>query len=229
MGDAVKIRKLAAVLAVMTASVLGVAPVASAAESDGLDYLRDYWTQHGVPAETQDTLVEDYLDGNLPDSMTGVEPTGSETVETLEEVVTVFTYPDGSVSHQSVQAEEQSGGISTRGITGCKDSAGSGYVHYSGCVVSAGNGDFYLKFKVSYDKYSTGCAAITSSGSAEPSSPGGSMTDPVRTVNRKQSTKAQQAVVKYHSVYTSALNGNDQDVYLGFWLTCAGKRSISTS
>ncbi len=103
-------------------------------------------------------------------------------------------------------------------------------MRYSGCRVVGDNGIYRIGFKVTYETYfGAANAEIKGAGSATAKSGTGSITDPVRDLYRTKSTRTTKAAVKYRSDYKAWSNQHQTDVYLGFWLTYNGVRSVTTS
>jgi hypothetical protein len=226
-------RRTLIAIATGLALTLGAASSAVADVPDPYEEARAFWTSHGVPAEVQDTLVDELSTTGAIDAIRhGVDPVSVETLDESDATVTVSTFPDGSISVTSVEKPVvvPPGQITTQAsIAGCTAQGGSGYVNYTGCVVSADAAIFKIAFKASYSVPNGASAKITSTWGAQATSGVGTITNPTRTLWRPQASSVQQAVAKYHSDYTAWSSGLQQDVYLGFWLTSTGQTSTSTS
>lgn len=227
-------------------AVLGVlmvlavlAPTASPASADVSDPdeagLREFWTEYGVTPQVQDALLEKLETTGAIDALVGDLSTAVTTTrQTATTVVTIYTFPDGSVTvlasqrpHRPVSRPGVITPMSTVSYTGCTTTSGSGWVHYAGCTLEIANGVVHMKYKVTWEKYSTGPAQILSSGTASAGCTGGTCTAPFRALWRPAATSSLDAVVKYRTVYTSSLQ--QYTVYLSFWVSYNGTWSVTES
>lgn len=198
--------------------------------------VRAFWTEHGVPEATQDALAErmattgtiDALSGRFADATATTRDTGTA-------VETTYTFADGSIAvlagEEPVRQPARSGSVSPMDIFygNCTMTSGSGWVHYDRCDAELAAGYVNLKFKVSWEKYSSGPAKITWSGGSKAVCYYGTCTDPVKALWRPTSSVNQEAVVKYRTVYTAYGNASQYSQYLGFWVTSTGSYSFTTS
>jgi hypothetical protein len=196
-------------------ALLLVAPTGSPASAEVEDPnaapLREFWTEYGVAPETQDALIERFATTGSIDALVGDLSTAVTTTrQTLTSVETIYTYPDGSitvVASQRPRRDVSRPGVVTPMSTvyygDCTTTSGSGWIHYANCNVEVANGYVYLKYTVTWEKYSSGPAQLNSSGSSKATCYYGSCTAPVRALWRPQSTSTQEAVVKYSTTYTA--------------------------
>lgn len=105
------------------------------------------WTQYGVPAETQATLMANLKAGQPLDAMTGVEPTSTETFTTPAKETTVARFDDGSIAITTIEDKSPA-----RSVGNCADDAPT-YARY--CEVNGWWGTVQLAFFSSYTKRDT--------------------------------------------------------------------------
>ncbi|MFE5309536.1 hypothetical protein [Isoptericola sp. NPDC056605] len=222
--------------ALLGSLVVASAVVPAAAADDGLGETRDFWTKYGVSASVQEDLAHKFLTTGSIDATEAYTEPVSVTSGTFDGVpASVATFADGSISVTSAEGptENASGTMSalSAAVTGCDAVSGNAAVmRYSGCKVVGDNGIYRIGFKVTYETYfGAANAAIKGAGSADASSGTGTISDPERVLYRTQSTRTTKAAVKYHSDYKAWSNLHQTDVYLGFWLTYNGVRSVTTS
>lgn len=232
------IRTLAASALAAAVSLGAIAPAGATdtATDESSAEIRAFWDQYGVDPDVQDALVAKLEShGKLDASGAHAEPVSVDTDTTAGMSVTVETFADGSIRVSGVEqanaSSESTGGIELldSGVTDCTSSSGTGWVHYTGCRVFSANGTQNISFKVDYEKYSAGHAKILRSYGAVSSSQYGSMTLPTRTLWRPQSSATQKAVAKYSSDYESHNGASSETIYLAFWLSSNGTRSVGLS
>lgn len=218
--------------------LLLAAPVANSSgngSSNDATALRAFYTQWGVPRGTQDSLIRELNSVGVVGSMLGGENYSVDHRTSNGMSAEVRTYADGSIKVFAIEVPTvvapAAPGVVTAlsSVTGCTQTSGSGWIHYSGCNVFVGDGVKDLGYKVTYEKYSAGYAKLISSSDPKATCSWGTCTTPTRSLWRPQSTAAQQAVVKYHTVYTSYLGTQSEDMYLGFWLNRYGTYTLTTT
>lgn len=232
------IRSLAAGALAAAVSLGSIAPAVATGSvtDDSSAEIRAFWDHYGVAPEIQDALVAKLeSNGSLDASSAYAEPVSVDTDTTASVTVTVETFADGSIRVSGIETapgdDESTGGIGLldAGVTDCKSTSGTGWVHYTGCRVFSANGTQNISFKVDYEKYSAGNAKIIRSYGAVSSSQYGSMTLPTRTLWRPQSSATQKAVAKYRSDYESHNGASSETIYLAFWLSSNGTRTVGLS
>lgn len=111
-------------------------------------------------------------------------------------------------------------------LSGCTITSGTGWAHYENCQVQSDDGVHNFRYKVTYEKYAQANAKIMSAWDAKITCVWGGCTAPERSMWRPKSTATQDAVVKYHSQYTSWNNGASEDLYLSLWLSKKGVPTV---
>ncbi|WP_141371953.1 hypothetical protein [Cellulomonas cellasea] len=211
--------------------------MSASAEEDQFAPTRAFWTQYGVPAETQDALIAELLAGGTIDAFDqNAVPVSSRQHTTLEDSSTVATFSDGSILVTSRERPDRrltSNSVTPDAVTtylgDCSVTSGAGWVSYRGCNVEATDGIRYIGYKASYEKYSSGNAQILATWDAHVSCTYGSMTTPTVAYSRLQSTSTQSAVVKRVSTWTGTGGNSSETMYLSLWVTRAGAASVGTS
>ncbi len=153
------------ITAIVTAGmVLGTAGVAAAVapattplmlDPAAEQSVRNFLTQYGVDAATQERLFTDLQAGHLWDSASGkVAPTARSIVTTGNEMYVVATYPDGSISVTETPAPPAPiGGVTPMTFGECTVSSTTHYsTSYVNCKVSASNGLSWASFRADYTK-----------------------------------------------------------------------------
>lgn len=198
--------------------------------------VRPFWTAHGVPEATQDALADKMATTGTIDALSGrFADATATTTDTGTMVETTYTFADGSIAvlagDEPVPQAANSGAVSPMDIFygNCTMTSGAGWVHYDRCDAELTAGHVNLKFKVSWEKHSSGPAKMTWSGGSKAVCCYGTCTDPVRALWRPTSSVNHEAVVKYRTVYTAYGNASQYSQYLGFWVTSTGAYSFTTS
>ncbi|WP_216404872.1 hypothetical protein [Arcanobacterium phocae] len=156
-------------LAVLTIAFLGIQiPAHAVGESvytnGDLKAVTEFWTDNGVSADVQDSLIEKIRSGKLTDADAGtVEAIRSETIYRHGNQETILTYPDGSITVTAMQVapgqfdassfgDEATNAImpQSAGLYGCRIWSGSGYAIYSGCTVFGSTGTVQAGFAADY-------------------------------------------------------------------------------
>lgn len=235
-----KSRRVAARVALVVALIASAASSAAASDDQpdpAPPEVRAFWTEYGVSQETQDYLAQkmattgtiDALSGDLADAAATTRTTG-------ESIETVYSFPDGSIA--VVAGERPTRRVAKPGVVtpnatifygNCTTTSGSGWVHYDKCDVEVSVGYVNLGYKVSWEKYSSGAAKITWSGSPKATCYYGACSTPERSLWRPNSSVTQDAVVKYRTVYTAFGNASQFTQYLGFWVDYTGTYDFSLS
>lgn len=152
-----------AIAATVMLTTTAIAPAASAAQAgDGwaptdseIALLGDFLETYEVPADVQESLLEDAAAGRAWDSLGNAEPVSEKTLQLESETATVQTFEDGSISVTTVDEPVlEPEGISTRKLTGC--SATKVGLH-KGCKIHFNNGAvsywFQANYTIKYDAY----------------------------------------------------------------------------
>lgn len=105
------------------------------------------WTEYGVPAETQNLLLQKVHSGQAIDSMTGAKPVAVETQTSAMKLSTVARYADGSISVSTIQSDSATS--PTQSVGDCAVNATT-YAQY--CRVNGWFGPIQLTFYSSYTK-----------------------------------------------------------------------------
>jgi hypothetical protein len=140
--------KLMAGIAVLALALIGAAPASASMDTERAEVVtaRAFLSEYGVPAETQDDLVEAYLAGEAWDSLSSANPTVKVVEETRPDGdYTISTYEDGSVSVVRIGGDVANG--KTRGINECSVNGSA----RNGCKIDTWVGLVQMSFYTSYN------------------------------------------------------------------------------
>lgn len=218
-----------AVIALVTTPAHADSTSALAAR-DQLQQLRDFYSDWGVTGSAQDGVLEEFRTTGYLDAFGSVEPVSTK--HTIKDGMSyeIATFEDGSIAVSGVEIATRNATTGSsqviRSITGCTVTSGTGWAHYANCKVHADDGVHNFRYTVTYEKYSQANAKLMSSSEAKITCIWGSCTAPERSLWRPQSTATQDAVVKYHSQYTSWNNAASEDIYLSLYLSKTGVPTV---
>ncbi|WP_285726166.1 hypothetical protein [Psychromicrobium xiongbiense] len=123
--------------------------------------VRASYDQMGVPKDDQDRVIQNFLNGRLPESMTGGTPVSTVTSQVGGYSQTVRHFSDGSASKSTVELPVQVTGnqvtgnsaasvtnpnTSMRSITQCQSYAGAGYWRVDNCRIATDQAFFSVWF-----------------------------------------------------------------------------------
>lgn len=158
--------KRVVLLASSMALTLGLALPAQAAHADGgsgnaltaseENELRSFMAQHGVSESTQDSLITDFIDGKMWDSLTNADPVDTEVMDQGKDVVTVETYADGSIAVSTVpdfdEAPKEEGGfVGPMSVHGCQYSGSTYAAYWTNCQADVNLGVIRQGFYFNYE------------------------------------------------------------------------------
>lgn|GEM_PF-2757632 len=145
-------------------------------------------------------------------------PVASDRFETLHESGTLLRFSDGSMLEQRIEKPVVAGVIGPMSITGCSTMSSGIYAHFSNCLISQGDGIKNMSFRATYTRWATG-AGISSWWDPMVSTAYGSATAPTFSFTRPNASGSLPAVVTSFSVYTSAIGGGTETLYLSLRVT----------
>ncbi|NYK09420.1 hypothetical protein [Leifsonia naganoensis] len=213
-------KTLAGVSAALIAATLSVATItpalADTPESQDWSQQREWFSDYGVSAAHQNTLIETLDAGGVIDSMrSGAVPIDEKVIESAEATTTITTFADFSVSVGTVQKPTENPGkaIQPRAIAGCSTYSSGGAVSYQNCQISQSNGTVTMKFKADYSRWASG-ASISNWREANAVVNYGSATTPDWSFIRSTATVTTPATVTAHSRYTSYNGAGSEELYL---------------
>ncbi|MCC4909084.1 hypothetical protein [Microbacterium sp. cx-59] len=186
---------------------------ASSATADELsvdEQQRSWYLENGVSPDVADELIADFNAGDLPDSMTGVEPVSSVTDDKDGWITTRNEFPDGSISVSRLETPEAAaaapGDVAARSVGSCTSTlGGSGFVNYYDCAVTGSNGAYLdVEFRADYTRVSNGAGIINRVASPYSYAIGGTATTPELRITRANGTVSNPARATATSQYSSA-------------------------
>jgi len=122
-------------LALSSTAVAAVSaePVNNLLSSSEEAQVRADFTKYGVPAVTQNKLINKFNRGELFDSLLGKAPISTEKSEDANRIVTVARFADGSVT--VTKADKPGDGTKFGTIRECVRTGGSGYSNFTNCTI----------------------------------------------------------------------------------------------
>ncbi len=192
----------AAVATVLLALGASMPAQAATAETPDWSEATKFWTEYGVDAAIQASLLDNLESGIFPDSMTGGEVVSTYEVITDEATSTVATYEDGSIFVTSTETPVE--GTAGRGVSGCTVSSYTGVTYYTGCRISGQAGLVGLSFVTSFIIVNSSYDQISNSGATPQSSCAGcTSTQPTMTYYKAVENSGGPATLQYATQWTS--------------------------
>lgn len=145
-----------AVLATASFALTSVTPVLASTSdvvvlsAEDIQGIHERSTALGIPADVQETLIENMRQGKLPDSATAEPVSVKQSIEGAFEVTTK-TFADGSVSKNSVEIGNKIqpfiGGVVPRSVDSCRIETGRSPWRFTGCRVRTSNAHYTIEFR----------------------------------------------------------------------------------
>ena len=183
------------------------APATAESVAGDTEEVRQFLEDHGVDAQTQDTLLDALANGEVWDSMSAdALPVSTRSEVTTDSTSTIETFADGSIVVTEIETpQEARGGVAAKAVTGCRTTvSGTGYSNRYDCKASASTGLVLMGFYISY--------SITGSWDSiiEVHSPygqcsGGTCTSPTLSVQKSTENASGSAWARSRMTFTGAL------------------------
>lgn len=125
--------------------------------------IKVYLSEYDVSKETQDDLIYKLESGEKWDSLKGINPVSTHTIEKSGTEEKVETFPDGSisVSGMDLSTVEESSVITPYDLDPGDISSGSGYTSYRGAKVYRNTGVLNASFYADFTQVNGGMSYIT--------------------------------------------------------------------
>ncbi|MCT9620191.1 MULTISPECIES: hypothetical protein [unclassified Curtobacterium] len=179
--------------------------------------LEEFFTDNGVSTATAEALQQKYDGGTLLDSMRGASPVGSREVGTANELKTITTFPDGSISVTTVErpTTSTSGGFSTKAVGNCAKKTTSHYsTTYHDCAAEASDGVLTVGMHLTYTLVSGTGDTINEITTPYQFARGGQAATPKISIQRKTETSAGPAYARGSTQFSGSAGSYTGTMYV---------------